>query len=198
LAGKTQIDSADQMRAISDLDEAAARAELARLAELLGQANTAYHADDAPIMSDAEFDALRQRNALIEARFPALIRPDSPSAQIGASPSDGFGKIRHARRMLSLANAFDDADVADFVNGIRRFLSLSENAPLSFTAEPKIDGLSLSLRYEGGKLIHAATRGDGETGEDVTANARTISRDPAAFGACPGGAGSARRSVYVP
>jgi DNA ligase (NAD+) len=185
LAGKTQIDSADQMRAISDLDEAAARAELARLADILAQANTAYHADDAPIMSDAEFDALRQRNAMIEARFPALIRPDSPSAQIGAAPSDGFGKISHAKRMVSLANAFDDTDVVDFVNGIRRFLSLSEDAPLTFTAEPKIDGLSLSLRYEGGKLIHAATRGDGETGEDVTANARTIAEIPQVLAHAP-------------
>ncbi|MCH8466479.1 MAG: NAD-dependent DNA ligase LigA [Roseinatronobacter sp.] len=166
------------MRAISDLDEAAAREELARLAEVLARANAAYHTDDAPIMSDAEFDRLRQRNAQIEARFPGLIRPDSPSAQIGAAPSDGFGKIRHAKRMLSLANAFEDADVVDFVASIRRFLSLPEEAPIAFTAEPKIDGLSLSLRYEGGRLIHAATRGDGETGEDVTANARTITEIP--------------------
>jgi len=178
LAGQRQTESADQMRAISDLDEAAAREELARLAEVLARANAAYHTDDAPIMSDAEFDRLRQRNAQIEARFPGLIRPDSPSAQIGAAPSDGFGKIRHAKRMLSLANAFEDADVVDFVASIRRFLSLPEEAPIAFTAEPKIDGLSLSLRYEGGRLIHAATRGDGETGEDVTANARTITEIP--------------------
>lgn len=163
---------------VADLDEAAARAELARLADLLGRANQAYHGDDAPIMSDAVFDALRARNTAIEARFPALIRPDSPAAQIGAPPAEGFGKIRHARRMLSLANAFNDEDVADFVTGIRRFLGLPEDAALAFTAEPKIDGLSLSLRYEQGHLIHAATRGDGETGEDVTANARSVADIP--------------------
>jgi DNA ligase (NAD+) len=163
---------------IPGLTQAEAQAELARLAALLSDANAAYHRDDAPIMTDAEFDALRARNAAIEERFPDLIRPDSPSRQIGATPSEGFGKIRHARRMLSLANAFTEEDVADFVAGIRRFLGLAPDAPLAFTAEPKIDGLSLSLRYERGTLVHAATRGDGETGEDVTANARTISDIP--------------------
>ena len=163
---------------IATLDETAARAELARLSDLLGRANQAYHRDDAPLMSDADFDALRARNAAIESRFPALVRADSPSTRVGAAPADGFGKIRHARRMLSLANAFDDADVADFVAGIRRYLGLAEDAPLAYTAEPKIDGLSLSLRYERGQLVHAATRGDGETGEDVTANARTLKDIP--------------------
>ncbi|TVS04850.1 MAG: NAD-dependent DNA ligase LigA [Rhodobacteraceae bacterium] len=159
---------------VEDLAPDQAKHELARLAALIANANTAYHRDDSPVMSDAEFDALRARNAAIEARFPDLIRPDSPSAQIGAAPAEGFGKIRHARRMLSLSNAFDDDDVANFVTGIRRFLGLAPDAALAFTAEPKIDGLSLSLRYENGALVHAATRGDGETGEDVTANARTI------------------------
>jgi DNA ligase (NAD+) len=129
-------------------------------------------------MSDAEFDALKARNAAIEARFPDLIRPDSPSFQVGAQVSSGFAKIRHARRMLSLANAFSVEDVQDFVAGIRRFLALPDSAPLALTAEPKIDGLSLSLRYENGILTHAATRGDGEIGEDVTANALTISDIP--------------------
>jgi DNA ligase (NAD+) len=155
-----------------------ARAELARLGGLIARADRAYHADDAPIMSDADYDALRRRNAEIEARFPALMRDDSPSLTIGAAPAEGFGKIRHARRMLSLANAFDDTDAEDFVAGIRRFLGLPDTAPLRFTVEPKIDGLSLSLRYENGTLRHAATRGDGETGEDVTANARTIADIP--------------------
>ena len=164
--------------AVADLDADQARAELARLSDLLARANLSYHRDDAPFLSDAEFDALKIRNAAIEARFPALARADSPSAQIGAQAADGFGKIRHARRMLSLANAFGADDVADFVTGIRRFLGLSDAAPLAFTAEPKIDGLSLSLRYEKGVLIHAATRGDGETGEDVTANALTIADIP--------------------
>lgn len=163
---------------VDDLDTASAQAELARLAGLLGRANEAYHRNDAPIMSDAEFDALRLRNAAIEARFPDLIRPDSPAQSVGAQPAEGFGKIRHAKRMLSLGNAFNDEDVADFVTGIRRFLNLAEDAPLALTAEPKIDGLSLSLRYEQGALVHAATRGDGETGEDVTANARTIADIP--------------------
>ncbi len=172
---RTGTDAPDTARiAVETLDTGQAVSELARLAALIAEANAAYHRDDAPIMPDAEFDALRARNAAIEARFPDLIRQDSPSHQIGAAPSEGFGKIRHARRMLSLANAFTDEDVADFTTGIRRFLGLPPEAALAFAAEPKIDGLSLSLRYEGGVLVHAATRGDGETGEDVTANARTI------------------------
>ncbi len=170
---------------VADLDEGAAARELARLARLLDTANRAYHTDDAPVMSDAEFDALRVRNSEIEARFPELVRDDSPSQRIGAPPAEGFAKIRHARRMLSLANAFSDDDVADFVDSIRRFLNLGPDAALAFTAEPKIDGLSLSLRYEGGVLVHAATRGDGETGENVTANARTISEIPTRLTGAP-------------
>ncbi len=167
------------------MDADAAGRELARLADLLGRANTAYHTDDAPILSDAEFDALRARNAAIEARFPDLARPDSPEGQIGAAPAEAFAKIRHARRMLSLSNAFTPEDVADFVSGIRRFLGLDAGAALAFTAEPKIDGLSLSLRYEQGRLVHAATRGDGETGENVTANARTIDDIPTTLQGAP-------------
>ena len=163
---------------IGTMNEEQARAELARLAVHLQQADIAYHAADAPIMTDADYDALRRRNAAIEARFPALVRPDSPSRKIGAAPADAFGKIRHARRMLSLSNAFNDGDVADFVTGIRRFLGVAADFPLDFTAEPKIDGLSLSLRYEHGTLVYAATRGDGEIGEDVTTNARTITDIP--------------------
>lgn len=170
---------------VDGLDEAQARAELARLAALLDQANRAYYQDDAPEISDADYDSLRQRNAAIEARFPHLMRPDSPSRQIGAAPASGFGKIRHSRRMMSLANAFDPEDVAEFVTGIRRFLGLGGEAALAFTAEPKIDGLSLSLRYEDGYLIHAATRGDGETGEDVTANARAIKDIPQSIADAP-------------
>ncbi len=170
---------------VADLDEGAAARELARLARLLDTANRAYHTDDAPVMSDAEFDALRVRNSEIEAHFPELVRDDSPSQRIGAPPAEGFAKIRHARRMLSLANAFSDDDVADFVDSIRRFLNLGPDAALAFTAEPKIDGLSLSLRYEGGVLVHAATRGDGETGENVTANARTISEIPTRLTGAP-------------
>lgn len=162
---------------ISELTHEQARAELERLAGLLAQANTAYHGQDAPEISDAEYDFLRRRNAEIEAAFPDLTRSDSPSHMIGAAPSDGFGKIRHAVPMLSLGNAFEDDDVTDFVDRIRKYLGQNDG-PLAFTAEPKIDGLSLSLRYENGILKQAATRGDGTTGEDVTENARTISDIP--------------------
>lgn len=162
--------------AVADLNMAQARAELARLAQVLAQANTAYHIDDAPDLSDAEYDALKQRNAAIEARFPALKRTDSPSEQIGAAPAEGFGKITHRVAMLSLGNAFSDEDVVDFDAGVRKFLGAT--GTLSYTAEPKIDGLSLSLRYENGALVTAATRGDGAVGEDVTANARMVADIP--------------------
>lgn len=156
------------------LTEAQAAAELARLARDIAGADIAYHRDDAPQISDAQYDALKQRNAAIEARFPRLRRTDSPSDRVGAAPVETFGKVRHAVRMLSLANAFDPDEVTEFDLRLRRFLNLAQDAPLTYTAEPKIDGLSLSLRYQGGYLVQAATRGDGETGEDVTANARTI------------------------
>jgi DNA ligase (NAD+) len=163
---------------VSDLTEDAAQIELAQLAEQLARANTQYHAEDAPEISDADYDALKRRNAEIEARFPHLKRADSPSDQVGARPADGFSKVTHAVRMMSLGNAFDDEDVQDFDRSIRKYLGLDASQPLSFTAEPKIDGLSLSLRYENGALVQAATRGDGEVGENVTANARTISDIP--------------------
>ncbi|WP_245749081.1 NAD-dependent DNA ligase LigA [Jannaschia pohangensis] len=163
---------------VDTLDEATAKAELDRLAAELARANDAYHQADAPIIDDATYDALKRRNAAIEARFPDLKRDDSATDQVGAAPADGFGKVRHAIRMLSLGNAFEDADVLDFDARIRRFLDLGPDTPLAYTAEPKIDGLSLSLRYEGGDLVHAATRGDGAVGEDVTANARTIADIP--------------------
>ena len=159
-----------------NLTKAQAKAELARLAALIGAANTAYHGADAPQISDADYDALKRRNAAIEARFPALKRADSPSEKVGAPVADGFGKVTHARPMLSLENAFDNADVADFEDRLRSFLG--HTGPLSYTAEPKIDGLSLSLRYENGRLMQAATRGDGEVGENVTENARTIADIP--------------------
>ncbi|MEN8949956.1 NAD-dependent DNA ligase LigA [Planktotalea arctica] len=163
---------------IADLDENSARAELAALAKALLSANAKYHGRDAPDISDADYDRLKLRNSAIEAAFPHLKRADSPSDQVGAPVQDGFGKITHAQRMMSLGNAFDDEDVADFVQGIRKYLGLGADAPLAFTAEPKIDGLSLSLRYENGRLVQAATRGDGAVGEDVLANARTIATIP--------------------
>ncbi|MFN4192072.1 MAG: NAD-dependent DNA ligase LigA [Tabrizicola sp.] len=158
------------------LTEAEARAELARLAAALAAANTAYHTLDAPEISDAEYDALKRRNAAIEARFPALKRPDSPTDQVGATVAEGFGKVTHRVRMLSLENAFAPDEVAEFDDRVRKFLGHS--GPLDYTAEPKIDGLSLSLRYEDGLLVQAATRGDGEVGENVTENARTIADIP--------------------
>lgn len=164
--------------AIDTLDEVSAKAELARLASILGGANEAYHRDDAPTISDAEYDALKRRNHEIEQRFPNLKRIDSPTDQVGAPVASGFGKIKHVVRMLSLGNAFTDEDVSDFDESVRKYLGLSENDACVYTAEPKIDGLSLSLRYENGTLIQAATRGDGETGENVTANAMTIADIP--------------------
>ncbi len=163
---------------VEALDTDAARAELARLAQVLRAANDAYHRDDAPEMSDAAYDALKARNALIEARFPDLKRADSPSDQVGAAPSEGFAKVTHAQRMLSLSNAFDESEIAEFDERVRKFLGLGADDPVLYTAEPKIDGLSLSLRYEKGRLVQAATRGDGAVGENVTRNARTIGDIP--------------------
>ncbi|MFV0358560.1 NAD-dependent DNA ligase LigA [Tropicimonas sp.] len=168
----------NEEKPVEGLNEADAEAELARLAKRLAEANTAYHKDDAPIISDAEFDALRRRNAAIESRFPGLKRSDSPGDRVGATAADGFSKITHSVRMLSLGNAFDDEDVREFDRSIRKYLGLSEEDRIAYTAEPKIDGLSLSLRYESGVLVQAATRGDGSVGEDVTANARTIADIP--------------------
>jgi DNA ligase (NAD+) len=163
---------------VEALTEAEAATELARLGAAIAAANRAYHTEDAPEIPDAEYDLLKRRNAAVEARFPALKRADSPTDQVGGQLAEGFGKIPHRVRMLSLENAFAAEEVIDFDARVRRFLSLGPDDGLAFTAEPKIDGLSLSLRYEGGRLVHAATRGDGETGEDVTANARTIGDIP--------------------
>jgi DNA ligase (NAD+) len=161
------------------LTEAQAKAELKRLAADIAEHDRRYYQDDAPTISDAEYDALRLRNQAIEQRFPALARKDSPARRVGAEPAAKFAKVRHSVPMLSLANAFDAQDVTDFVERIRRFLRLPDSEPLAFTAEPKIDGLSLSLRYERGRLVTAATRGDGTEGEDVTANVRTMKEIPA-------------------
>ena len=161
------------------MTEADAANELMRLAKAIARHNRLYHAEDAPEISDAEYDALVRRNAELEAAFPHLIRADSPSAAVGhqvaASP---LAKVRHAVRMMSLDNAFTEGEVAEFVARVRRFLSLAEDAPLAFTAEDKIDGLSCALRYEAGVLVRAATRGDGEVGEDVTANVAYIADIP--------------------
>ena len=163
---------------VADLDHDQAASEIAELTAQVAAANTAYHGQDAPLISDAEYDAAKARLAMLEEAFPDLARPDSPIAQVGAAPAEGFGKITHAQRMMSLGNAFSDEDVADFLTRVRSFLGLGADTPLQVTAEPKIDGLSLSLRYEKGRLVQAATRGDGTVGENVTANAGTIDDIP--------------------
>ena len=161
-----------------DLTEAQAKAELKRLASEITAHDKRYYQQDAPTVTDAEYDALRRRNAAIEARFPELIRSDSPSRRVGAAPTGKFKKVRHAVPMLSLDNAFAESDVVDFTARIRRFLKLGDDEKLAFSAEPKIDGLSMSLRYQDGELVTAATRGDGAEGEDVTANIRTLKDVP--------------------
>ncbi len=158
--------------------QAEAAAELARLAAEIAHHDEAYHGRDAPEITDAEYDALRQRNAALEAQFPGLVRTDSPSREVGAAPAGGFAKIRHRVLMLSLDNAFATADFDEFCARARRFLGLKQDT-LTFVAEPKIDGLSISLTYEHGILVHGATRGDGAEGEDVTANLRTMQAVPA-------------------
>ena len=164
---------------VADLTRADAKSELKRLAEDISRHDKLYYRDNAPEVSDADYDALRVRNSDIEARYPELIRPDSPSEKVGAEPVEAFGKIRHRVPMLSLGNAFSDEEIADFVDRVRRFLGIkSDDEPVAFTAEPKIDGLSISLRYERGRLVEAATRGDGSEGENVTANVRTIREIP--------------------
>ncbi len=160
------------------MTEAEAAAELERLAAEIGRHNRLYHGEDAPEISDAEYDALVRRNAELERQFPHLVRDDSPSRQVGAAPAAHLSKVRHALPMLSLDNAFSDEEVADFVARVRRFLKLPDDSAVALTAEPKIDGLSCSLRYEQGELVLAATRGDGTTGEVVTDNVRTIADIP--------------------
>ena len=157
---------------------AEAKAKHAELSAEIAKHDKLYYADDAPIISDAEYDELRKANNAIEAQFSELVGADSPSVRVGAAPSARFAKIRHAVPMLSLDNAFSEEDVREFVGRIRRFLRLADDAEIAFSAEPKIDGLSMSLRYEGGALVSGATRGDGAVGEDVTANIKTLADVP--------------------
>jgi DNA ligase (NAD+) len=165
-------------KALDKLTKTEAKAELARLAEEIAGHDRRYHGEDAPTISDVAYDALKRRNDAIETRFPDLVRPDSPSHRVGAKPSEKFAKVVHARPMLSLDNAFSDEDIEDFVARVRRFLGAKEEDEIVFTAEPKIDGLSASLRYENGVFVQGATRGDGQEGEDITANLRTIKDIP--------------------
>ena len=164
--------------AVEDLSDEMAKDELTYLAELLKKANSAYHGIDSPIMTDAEFDFLKKRNLEIELKFPQYKKPDSPTEKIGYLPSETFSKIKHSKKMFSLANGFENNDLYDFDDQVRRFLNFRVSEPLEYTVEPKIDGLSLSLRYEKGELVFAATRGDGTTGENVTENAFMISDIP--------------------
>ena len=161
-------------REVEDLSEDEARAEIARLHKLIGAADIAYHQQDRPEITDAEYDALKLRYLALESAFPELKRPDSLSDKVGAPPAEGFAKVRHAVPMLSLAKAYTDQDVVDFIERGRRFFERDKDLELAFTAEPKIDGLSASLRYENGVFVRGATRGDGAVGEDITENLRTI------------------------
>lgn len=178
----------------SDSDAAA---ELARLAAEIAYHNARYHTDDAPEISDADYDALVRRNAAIEAAFPQLVRADSPSLKVGAAPAGHLAKVAHAKAMMSLDNGFADEDITDFDGRVRRFLSLAADETVALTAEPKIDGLSCSLRYENGQLVQALTRGDGAIGEDVTANVRTIADIPATLTGSPPAIFEVRGEVYM-
>lgn len=170
--------SAPRRKPVEALSEEEAAEELAALAAEIAHHRDLYYRKDAPAISDAEYDALEARNAAIEARFPALVRADSPSLRVGAAPSEAFAKLRHGEPMLSLDNVFDAGEFAEFCARIRRFLRLDADEPLRFVGEPKIDGLSINLVYEDGVFVRGATRGDGIEGEDVTANLRTIADLP--------------------
>ncbi|MPY76498.1 MAG: NAD-dependent DNA ligase LigA [Alphaproteobacteria bacterium] len=163
---------------VEALTEKQARRELARLAMEISHHDALYHQQDAPEISDADYDALRQRNEAIETRFPKLVRSDSPSRRVGAPVAAGFAKVKHSRPMLSLSNVFSEEEARDFIARVRRFLGLTEDDPIEIVAEPKIDGLSASIRYEQRAFLRAATRGDGMVGEDITANLRTIAALP--------------------
>jgi len=175
---KSGADLSFETKPAANLDEAEAASELKRLATEIAHHDELYYRKDAPEISDAEYDALRARNGEIEARFPHLMRDDSPSLRVGAAPVEVFGKVVHRVPMLSLGNVFDEEGLRDFLDRIRRFLGLQSIDGLAFTAEPKIDGLSITLRYENGKLVQGATRGDGYEGENVTANVRTMADIP--------------------
>jgi len=174
-----------------------ARAEHARLGEEIAGHDARYYRDDAPTLSDADYDALRRRYEALEAEFPDLATPDSLTTRVGAAPSEKFAKVRHKVPMLSLGNVFSDDEVGDFVARVRRFLGLAADAPLAVTAEPKIDGLSCSLRYEKGAFVQAATRGDGFEGEDVTANVRTIGEIPQKLAGHPPDILEIRGEIYM-
>ncbi len=181
----------------TDIETAAAADELARLAADIADHARRYHGDDAPVISDSEYDALVRRNAELEAAFPHLLRSDSPSLQVGSAAVAGFGKITHSRQMLSLDNVFSDDEARDFVGRVRRFLGLADDEPVALLAEAKIDGLSLSLRYERRRLVSGATRGDGAVGEDVTANVRHVIGVPMVLPSDAPATSEVRGEVYM-
>ncbi len=189
--GTAQID-------VAALSRDQARSELARLAAAILRHDRAYYIDDAPKIPDAEYDALRQRNAAIEAEWPELVRNDSPSGRVGAPPASGFRKVRHPQPMLSLDNVFTDGELQEFVDRVRKFLNLDTAVEVAVAAEPKIDGLSASLRYEDGELVAGATRGDGRDGEDVTRNLRTLAAVPKQLRGGPPARLEVRGEVYFP
>jgi len=172
------MDPLQEFPDLKSFGETEAAAELERLAGLMARADAQYFQEDAPELEDAEYDALKRRNLALEALFPDLVRPDSPSRRVGSAPADQFSPVEHGVPMLSLDNAFSDEEADEFVARIRRFLRLEEADPVAFSAEPKIDGLSANLRYENGVLIQGSTRGDGRVGEDITANLKTLADIP--------------------
>ena len=184
-------------KSVDKLTSTEAEKELDRLAKEIAGHDARYYREDAPSVSDADYDTLRRRNAEIEARFPLLVRPDSPSHRVGAKASEKFAKVKHRVPMLSLDNAFDETEVGEWLARVRRFLGLKEEEAVPVTAEPKIDGLSASLRYEHGVFVQGATRGDGAEGEDITANLRTLSDIPLRLKGKPPAVLEVRGEVYM-